>query len=482
MNKLIELVSEVVSSSNSQDYLSSQLEGITGKHKSNYDTFEDYLEACEKDIYVGLWHSAFHIDYPSYLSNTNTSSNPRYHYDKMSITKWIAKPIEEIGNDKTFYFIGKRFTKVSVINALCDHYNWTWEKIDPSKADFFILGDNPSVEEAKLNLDLSKPVLMDEDLRYASHFLFNEEVTIDEIDNDLISEYLDKVSYSNLTLVASMIQYLKEGVLSDANRYRLIRSYVKTFEGRAFDLSNKEHVWLSDTVLNYCHRQHRNLVTARYLKKSKWDNQLLHLTDSDRLIFNVITYNDLPGYIGSRSKYKSNNFSNIHRCEGMDEVIQSDLESFNSYAHIKLPVFDTNSYYKYLVSHVKELLPARLYEISLSYHESNTNSSRYYVEISEDKFKYLGTAFLDKNNRTSLSTRREIYSDDIWSNEVEPVIERTLLDNLSMDSEGTIFLNHSHLMDLVNLDECLVSNQIQKGSVLRQLKFKARKLAAIGQY
>jgi hypothetical protein len=51
-----------------------------------------------------------------------------------------------------------------------------------------------------------------------------------------------------------------------------------------------------------------------------------------------------------------------------------------------------------------------------------------------------------------------------------------------MDSEGTIFLNHSHLMDLVNLDECLVSNQIQKGSVLRQLKFKARKLAAIGQY
>ena len=97
MNKLKDLVSEVVNSSYSRDFLNSQLEGITGKHRSNYETFDDYVKDCEKDILVGLWHSSFCIDYSSYLNKTNASSNPRYHYDKMSITKWIAKPIEEIG-------------------------------------------------------------------------------------------------------------------------------------------------------------------------------------------------------------------------------------------------------------------------------------------------------------------------------------------------------------------------------------------------
>lgn len=320
------------------------------------ESVEDFFVRVKPDILRRLWNQ-------TYSKDVNQYSSKVYHYNKMSITKYLAQPLDKIGKDKTFYFLGKRHTKVKDLTRIADHFGWTWEKKDHTKADFIILGDNPECLEASYVWDGIKPIVMDDELRVQLHFLFNEDVNIDDIDNEFVSVYLNSNTYDSLKLVVVMIQYLQDNILSDSNKLRLIRSYVSTFSDIKFELSNSEHVWMSDTVQRHCHPQHRYLVTNHFLgsrkvAKDRWGRRdplpdLWQISNQEITLGKALVWNDIYCYVPGTTD--SRYLRIIHSCEGEDEVLESDIVSNNSYSPVPRYVYSKQNEYV-LTNEVTEVI------------------------------------------------------------------------------------------------------------------------------
>jgi hypothetical protein len=471
MSRLKELVREVVMDTTQESDIANSLYRLSGLDRNNFADMDTYLAACEPSILKGLWHSAF----PRHSrSKVNKPSSTRYLYNKMSITKWIAKPIEEIGMDKTFYVLGNRYTKVADVNRIAAHYNWKWEKTDPAKADFFVLGDNPSNEVASVNNLLQKPVLMDDELMIAAHFLFNKDVTIEDVDNDMVSEFLNGDTYDNLVLVGSMIQYAKKGILSDENMFRLIRSYVTVFKKIDFDLKNKEHIWLSNIVKNYCHPQHRVMVMFLYLKNCHW-----YTTQSEGRI-TVSTYPSYQDYITLPGSYSvTNSFNYIHHSKGMDEVTKQDMEEGNKYSLI--PKVNIKSVSDYVTSTYSEVIGGKVYRIKMTIKDNpvillyfmtvkdcDTESPEYCVEVGAT------TNNSDDHARDFVG---KLFTEENW-NIVRSKALKVFEDNFSIVN-GKLAMNRDNYFPYMDLDETIINNRLlsQETLKLNYYKFKARKNA-----
>lgn len=471
MSRLKELVREVVRDTTQESDIADSLYRLSCLNRNNFADMDAYLAACEPSILKGLWHSAF----PSCSrSKVNKPSCTRYLYNKMSITKWIAKPIEEIGKDKTFYILGNRYTKVADVNRIAAHYNWTWEKTDPAKADFFVLGDNPSHKVASVNNLLHKPVLMDDELMIATHFLFNKDVTIEDVDNDMVSEFLNGDTYDNLVLVGSMIQYAKKGILSDENMFRLIRSYVTVFKKIEFDLKNKEHIWLSNIVKNYCHPQHRVMVMFLYLKNCHW-----YTTQSEGRI-TISTYPSYHDYITLPGSYPiSNSFNYIHQSKGMDEVTKQDMEEGNKYSLI--PKVNIKSVSDYVTSTYSEVIGGKVYRIKMTIKDNpvillyfmtvkdcDTESPEYCVEVG---------ATTNSSDDYARDFVGKLFTEENW-NIIRSKALKVFEDNFSIVN-GKLVMNRDNYFSYMDLDETIVNSRLSSQETLKlnYYKFKARKNA-----
>lgn len=471
MSRLKELVREVVMDTTQESDIADSLYRLSSLKKDNFSDMDTYLAACEPSILKGLWHSAFPRNS---RSKVNKPSSTRYLYNKMSITKWIAKPIEEIGMDKTFYVLGNRYTKVADVNRIAAHYNWTWEKTDPAKADFFVLGDNPSNEVASVNSLLQKPVLMDDELMIAAHFLFNKDVTIEDVDNDMVSEFLNGDTYDNLVLVGSMIQYAKKGILSDENMFRLIRSYVTVFKKIEFDLKNKEHIWLSNIVKNYCHPQHRVMVMFLYLKNCHW-----YTTQSEGRI-TISTYPSYQDYITLPGSYPvSNSFNYIHQSKGMDEVTKQDMEEGNKYSLI--PKVNIKSVSDYVTSTYSEVIGGKVYRVKMiikdnpvillyfmTVKDCDTESPEYCVEVG---------ATTNRSDDHARDFVGKLFTEENW-NIIRSKALKVFEDNFSIVN-GKLAMNRDNYFSYMDLDETIVNSRLSSQEMLKlnYYEFKARKNA-----
>lgn len=297
------------------------LTGVTEESLQEEGKFEEYFKPNLKNILKHLWLN-------SYGPTRDKLTAINKLYNKMSVTKYISVNPEEIGKDKTFYFLGTRYTKSITFNKVCSYYNWT-KSTTPESADFIILGENIKWETAKININLDYPVVMDESIRVHYHFLFNlGPDPTSKINQSLVASYLNVGAYNQLKFVTQMINFLDKDALDSGNKFRLIRSYLSAFTQVDFNLRNKEHVWLSDTIQKYCHPQHRALVTNVYLKSLSFRAYQGLKKVNDKYKFIVYDHNNLNLSVPSGVK----NFPFIHSCEGMDEVYESDISEGTSYS------------------------------------------------------------------------------------------------------------------------------------------------------
>lgn len=415
-----------------------------GIHKNEDQTVEDFFESRKSNMLIELWANTFDLN--NYGDKVNQYSELSYHYNKMSITKYIAQPLDKIGKDKTFYFLGKRHTKVKDVNALADHFGWTWEKKDQSKADFFILGDNPTLEEARYNYDLSRPVVMDDELRVQMHFLFDEKVVNEDVDNDTVALFLNSQDYSQLKMVIAMIQFLKDNNLSPANKYRLIRSYVNTFNAITFDLGNAEHVWMSDTVQRYCEPQHRYLVTKNFLGKARVRKERWSGNTSKDLLWNISNSKESPGRVsvwqstyckvpGSSSYSSRRSIEFIHSCEGEAEVIESDLEANNCYSVI--PKYNYSKIGDYMSVYLRTQVPNALGSLVISIPEGYF--SAYFRKIQDGELELIGAG---KCQGSDGMIGNDILMDEVYGDNFEEVKQElinsmeTLVNDFQFSEKG----------------------------------------------
>lgn len=481
MNSIKELVYECFTHGSSLTEVLKTFERLTGFLKSPSQSVEEFFEERRSYILKNLWNHTFDVDISQYASPKNVYNSLEYHYNKMSITKFIAQPLDKIGKDKTFYFLGKRHTKVKDVVKLAEHFGWTWEKKDASKADFFILGDNP--DNAYVNSTLSRPIVMDDELRVQYHFLFNEEVTVEDINNDFVAVYLNSSDYDQLKLVVSMIQFLKDNNLSPENKYRLIRSYVSVFSNVVFDLKNSEHVWLSDTVQRHCHPQHRYLVTNNFLGKDSgwvvdetseysglakvWGRATYHKNRWDNHRSKSISYLNcnIPRYSTTKE------VSHIHASEGENEVYLMDLEENNSFSIVTKYNFKSIS--DYITRSVSTHVPGKLFQLNIHLTDSARTSGWYTKDNNIIKLWHSGIS----KNGVLLSEEdlcREIPEDKI--DEFKSLLDNiyTELGSLIKESGGSFSILDSELLNFAIKIDSLVTNSKSLTSKMDLIKFNNR--------
>lgn len=433
------------------------------KDKENKLNFTDYFESQRGKLLSNLWVKAY---YSSSLSPMNK------RFLKMSVTKHISSHPSKIGKDKTFYFLGKRYTKVNELKKLCEYYNWDKTE-DPSKADFLILGENLTWNETSFNSDLHLPVVMDESIRVQYHFLFNVESSATEIDQNTVASFLNNGDYDHFKMVVSMIQFLKEDALNSENKFRLIRAYVRAFTNTTFDISNKEHVWISDTVQKYCHPYHRIFVTKSFLCHTKFKGWK---TEYIKGIYHPILY--LGNVIGNSYRY---DFTYIHTSPDMNLVSRDDIETCNSFSELKPLNFSTKTDYTYL--DCSALFEYNLFKVKISLYELHNISM--FVQKKSDKLEIICTGIdATESSYSSPSQNAFLYIDkDKWEHNYESQI-LPLLYNILESCEivnGNIKVkNDNYFNYVVKLDEIYSSLYISKSEELEFLhmsKFKRRKTA-----
>lgn len=468
-----ELVREVFIGSNLDDntvkahYLSKVLP-LTDKELP----FEEFFEGERFSILKNLWTDSFKAsNYPSF----------NRMYDKMSITKHIAVHPRDIGKDKTFYFIGKRYTKVSDVKKIAEHYGWTWETKDPTKAQFIILGDSPSWEEASINAELKLPVVMDDSLRVDLHFLFNPEVVNVNINEEIVATFLNSGNFEHFKLVVSMIQYLKEDVISSENQLRLIRAYITAFKNfnTTFDLKNKEHVWISDTVQRYCHPFHRSLVTNAYL------------TNRNSSVWYMSTFRGRekrPSTYGGNNKtslvYRiQRTFEFMHACEGESNVYKSDLVDGNRYSLIPAVKYTRKTdYSKFSYSTLKG---NDLYMVSL--YLNDFRNTILYVTPHNKEFNIVCTGIAKDiyGSSTDISDPENMFrhvNRDLWEANYESKIKPlflSMLKSLELNPHYNIVVKDENYIDYaLKYDELLLELKIfedDEQKYEQELKFQKRK-------
>lgn len=509
MSEILNFVSEVFRESSSLSKAYEHYSEKVGVRKDSNDISDkEFFVSRKPKMLQALWDNAYGL--VGDTSRYNKYSDKRYHYCKMSITKYIATDLDKIGKDKTFYFLGKRHTKVSDITKLSEHFGWKWEKKDPTKAHFFILGDNPSEIEARYNKDLARPVVMDDELRVQMHFLFNPEVSVDNVDNEVIAMYLNSQEYDHLRMVVSMIQYLKDGMLSPANKTRLIRLYVTIFTKTIeFNLNSKEHVWMSDTVQRYCHPQHRYLVTNNFLNRDKPRAPSPSPRKSSRYSSGIYTPAKVDKWVVERSSEEklgrikiwdcygilpgttrsSGSWYYLHTAEGDLEVREGDLESFNYYSIIPKPIYNDST--KYLSIDQTALVPRALMRVDVDIDDQYKILMYLKVQyLEEGKKVYSIIDFgLQKDSWAAvcdLPLLTSLFGEGNWENKVRGEIEKVLSEmiNSKVFTEASVPSSMPKFsMDSLGmeLDKILVENRKYTSPFqedLAKIKLKARLASA----
>lgn len=377
----------------------------------NLDTYlQDNIDSIKRNYWNSLWSR---YNRRGGFRAINVALNKGYH--KMIITKYFTTSLDQIPKGSTAFFIGKRHTKVKVIKETLEFYGLEWERKDWKKADFFIVGNDLSSEEIKYNADLSKPMVMDDELRVDSHFSVYNKATITQLDNSRLTNLFAKSTYDNLKLICNLIQHVSRDALTNVTKFRLLRLYVDIFyfdwssNAVNFDIRNKEHVFLSDTVQKFCIPHLRFYVTSSFLKNTPGRfrvNQDRTKGFFGEVVIDLVDKNSEPYYF-------------IPHFGGSLEVYKKDMEDGNSHSIIQVPnfnslndfarfsvdrVWDNNNYTEWIInignnfSHAnfkfrvvvdKESRTMKFYhmENSKNYTTSNTGIVTDYKEIDDDELR-----------------------------------------------------------------------------------------------
>lgn len=433
------------------------------KDEENELSFTDYFELHRNKLLVNIWANA-------YQSSRLTTMNKRFL--KMSVTKHISSHPNDIGKDKTFYFLGKRYTKVTELKKLCEYYNWTKAE-DQTKADFLILGENLTWEDTSFNADLHLPVVMDESIRVQYHFLFNVESTANEVDQDTVATYLNNGDYNHFKMVVSLIQFLREDALNSENKFRLIRAYVKAFTLTSFDINNKEHVWISDTVQKYCHPYHRIFVTKSYLCNSNFSGWNVYYHNGKYIpeVYPKNTFSIISNF----------SFNYIHSSPNMNTVMRDDIETVNSFSPIRplnlrnrkeYTLLECTSILEYNLFQVKVVI-LELHNISMFLQRKGEELEILCVGIDSDVGRYSypserAFSFVDKAKW-----------DSNYDSHIKPLLYK-ILESCRFSCGGIEVKDENYFYYVVKLDEIYSSLYISKSEELEFLhmsKFKRRKTA-----
>lgn len=294
------------------------------------------LSETSRGTYFNDNLSKFKLDYWRNYSDVSSSKN-RYMssegikltrgYSKMILTKYIANTkMSDLPKGSVGYYLGNRYTKVSDVKKSMEYYGLEWERSNPELADFFIVGDKVKPNEVELNNYLSKPMVMDDELRVDHYFSVLGNGGIKSIDSTKLVALFSKHTYSNLKMICSLLKNADRDSLCDMDRFRLLRLYVKIFSLKVdFELSNKEHVELSDITQRYVLPQHRYYITNSFLKSEYNIIEVNSKDESNGVIGSInLTSGGYGSNISKDSKYSLPHF------EGIEDVVVRDIEDDTS--------------------------------------------------------------------------------------------------------------------------------------------------------
>jgi hypothetical protein len=182
----------------------------------------------------------------------------------MVISHYIATPLDDLPEGSVGYMLGRRKAFSKHIKKTLEGRGMTWEKEDPSKATFFIVGDILTKEDNLLNSDLSRPIVMDITLENEWHHKYSGIDYITNVNEKVLTSLFRRGTRKDLDTMSVLLKFVHAESLSNITRTRLALHYVKCAGESGYSYSDLAHKKLIRMMRRLTLPQHQFLLEPKF--------------------------------------------------------------------------------------------------------------------------------------------------------------------------------------------------------------------------
>lgn len=217
----------------------------------------------------------------------------------MALAHYAETKLDDIPEGSVGYFLGRRKCFVKHINHVFKSRKLKWEKDDPSKADFFMVGDILTSAENDLNEGLQKPIVMDITIENEWHHNHSGTEYITNVNEGVITSLARRGERKDMDNLSLILQYVHPDALSNASRTRIVLQYLKCV-GSGYSYQDKEHKKLIRMMRRITLPQHQFLLEPKF--SNSYNNVIYNIADNTASTNNGL---EVFGYLGCTTSYSS---------------------------------------------------------------------------------------------------------------------------------------------------------------------------------
>lgn len=238
---------------------------ITFKESFNRG-IKDTVEGDDEDLKQELVDIFFKYLWNEYHGKSSSYDNKiKQGLISSYLSHYISHDINSLPEGSIGYFLGRRNIPAASIKRVFKEKGFVLEKNDPSKADFFIVGDILTKDENKLNKDLKLPIVMEYNLN--DYFLCNYGRSTTMKPNIPMLEKImdgDSAGEKELNLLSLMLNKTNPSFLPNYIRVKILLFYLE-LHGDGFKYSDKKHKKLIETLKNVVLPYHKFYLEPKFL-------------------------------------------------------------------------------------------------------------------------------------------------------------------------------------------------------------------------
>lgn len=220
----------------------------------NVDRFYDDNEKTYRELIEKVWNE-YH--------GKDVSRKVTYGAYNMFLSQYGATNLDDLPKGSVGYVLGRRKSHIKHITGVLKARGMTFERQDPSKATFFIVGDILTKQDNLLNKDLTKPIVMDITLENEWNHTLSKIKYVKNVNERLFNSLFLQGTRKGLESLSKLLKFINAESLSNKTRTRLVLYYLNTM-GSGYSYSDLKHKELIKTLRRLTLPQHQFLLEPKF--------------------------------------------------------------------------------------------------------------------------------------------------------------------------------------------------------------------------
>jgi hypothetical protein len=231
---------------------------------NEFEKSENLIFDKKKETYLEPLQRAWN----KYFGKSSSIKVEQGHLN-MILSHYAQTPLDDLPKGSVGYVLGRKKAFNKHINKVFEKRGFTWEREDPNKATFFIVGDILTEQDNKLNEDLKKPIVMDIVIENEYHHELSGSKYIKAVDETVFNNIFRKSSKKDIKILSTLLKFVHADALSNNLRTRLVLYYLDCVGYTGYDYSDKEHKGLIRLMRRLTLPQHQFLLEPKFANSYK---------------------------------------------------------------------------------------------------------------------------------------------------------------------------------------------------------------------